>query len=78
MIRPNQHQFFIVRSWREGSDANDDASWRFVLEGPTANRRKGFSDLASLLRVLEEELRRHREQYDEAVNQSQSEEELSQ
>lgn len=38
----------IVRAWREGAGAPDDADWRLTLEIPALGLRKGFNSFQEL------------------------------
>lgn len=53
--RPYRHYSFILSLWAEG-DARPSAPpvWRYSLEDPHSARRRGFKDLAELVRFLEE------------------------
>jgi hypothetical protein len=53
--RPFQYHSFILSLWTEGGALpNDPPVWRISLEDPHTDQRRGFKDLAELMRFLEE------------------------
>lgn len=53
--RPFRHHSFILSLWVEGAALpNAPPVWRYSLEDPHSVQRRGFKDLAELVRFLEE------------------------
>ncbi|MBK6712739.1 MAG: hypothetical protein IPG51_20765 [Chloroflexi bacterium] len=53
--RPYHNHSFILSLWAEGgARPNAPPVWRFSLEDPHTDQRRGFKDLAELMRFLEE------------------------
>jgi len=52
--RPFQYHSFILSLWTEGSALpNAPPVWRYSLEDPHTDQRRGFKDLAELMRFLQ-------------------------
>jgi hypothetical protein len=52
--RPFQYHSFILSLWAEGGALpNAPPVWRFSLEEPHTGQRRGFKDLAELMRFLQ-------------------------
>lgn len=52
--RPFNYHSFILTLWTEGGALpNAPPVWRISLEDPHSSERRGFKDLAELLRFLE-------------------------
>jgi hypothetical protein len=48
--RPYYHHSFILSLWAEGgARPNAPPVWRFSLEDPHTDQRRGFKDLAELM-----------------------------
>ncbi len=53
--RPLRYHSFILTLWQEAGAAPDQPQvWRFRLEDPHGTVRRGFKDIAELVRFLEE------------------------
>ncbi|GIK59057.1 MAG: hypothetical protein HND44_10990 [Chloroflexi bacterium] len=53
--RPYPRHNFILSLWVEGgARPNAPPVWRYSLEEPHSSQRRGFKDLAELVRFLEE------------------------
>lgn len=53
--RPLRHYSFILSLWAEGGTLpNAPTVWRYSLEDPHSSQRRGFKDLAELMRFLDE------------------------
>jgi hypothetical protein len=47
------YRVYVLRSWQEGGVCTTPPSvWRFSLEDPMTRQRRGFPDLAALMRFL--------------------------
>jgi hypothetical protein len=55
---PPRYQTYVLRCWQERSTQADSmvTVWRFSLEDPRTNRRRGFTSLEALLASLQSEL----------------------
>ena len=55
---PPHHLSFLVRCWQERSvhAGRETVVWRFSLQNPSTNQRRGFATLEALLIALQEEL----------------------
>jgi hypothetical protein len=50
-----RHHSFILSLWPEGgAQPNAPPVWRYSLEDPHTGERRGFKELAELMRFLEE------------------------
>ncbi len=53
---PPQYHTYILRFWEERESKQDSATtWRFTLENPETNERRGFQNLESLIQFLEQQ-----------------------
>lgn len=53
--RPLRHHSFILSLWPEGGTLpNAPPVWRMSLQDPHTDQRRGFKDLAELVRFLQE------------------------
>ena len=48
--KPGSYRSFLLRLWLDG----DSRSWRFSLEDPHTEERRGFADLERLTEFLKE------------------------
>ena len=54
---PPRYRSFLVTMWEERSQNPDSpAVWRFRLEDPRSNRRRGFAPMGALVSALQKEL----------------------
>jgi hypothetical protein len=56
--KPCRYIFYILRCWQESSVhfGRETKVWRFSLQNPRTNQRRGFATLEALLVSLQEEL----------------------
>jgi hypothetical protein len=56
--KPSRYLSYIVRCWQEPSvhAGRETKVWRFSLQDPRTNQRRGFATLEALLVSLQEEL----------------------
>ncbi|MCL4869078.1 MAG: hypothetical protein KJ063_08925 [Anaerolineae bacterium] len=53
--RPSHRHSFILSLWTEGDAlSHTPPVWHYSLEDPHSSRRRGFKDLAELVRFLDE------------------------
>ena len=54
----SRYQSFVVRCWQEHSlhAGRETGVWRFSLENPSTNQRRGFATLEALLVAMQAEL----------------------
>jgi hypothetical protein len=53
--RPLRHHSFILSLWLEsGASSHSPPIWRYSLENPHTSVRRGFKEMAELVRFLEE------------------------
>ncbi len=51
--KPPRHQAYLLRLWEERSQHSaGSATWRFSLEDPRTEERRGFADIESLVAFL--------------------------
>jgi hypothetical protein len=56
--RPPYYRSYLVTFWQERSqDPNQTTVWRFSLEDPRTDQRRGFATLKALVDALQQELR---------------------
>jgi hypothetical protein len=57
-IEPSRYRSYVVRCWQERSvqAAQEIVVWRFSLEDPCTNQRRGFATLEALMLSLQTEL----------------------
>jgi hypothetical protein len=47
----SRYQVYVLHLWREPADTIEPTpTWRFIIEEPKTRQRRGFRDLAALLR----------------------------
>ncbi len=49
---PSRYQVFVLRCWEERGEAPPSAVWRFSLEDPGTQQRRGFAHLEALVTFL--------------------------
>jgi hypothetical protein len=55
--RPPRYRSYLLTVWEERSrDPNLPPVWRFSLEDPRTEQRRGFADLAALVAALRDEI----------------------
>jgi len=57
-IKPPRYRSYIVRCWQEHTVHAEQGTtvWRFSLQDPRTNQRRGFATLEALMVSLQEEL----------------------
>jgi hypothetical protein len=49
---PPHYQVYVLRCWEEHSDQPESVAWRFSVQDPDANQRRGFASLEALVAFL--------------------------
>lgn len=49
---PPRYQVFLLRCWEERGEHPESGAWRFSLQDPDTNQRRGFASLEALVAFL--------------------------
>ena len=57
-VKPPRYRSYVLRCWQEHTvhAGHGTLVWRFSLQDPRTNQRRGFANLEALLVSLQEEL----------------------
>lgn len=58
-VERHDYAAYVLRLWREPSEADNADVWRFSLENVRTGERRGFADLPGLLAFLQGQLTPH-------------------